>query len=538
MISVYVNGAYVVSETVQWTSVDPGGFETCNFITTSPKCPITPGQRILILAGLEIAWQGYVEEPGFHEDGGGVARYEVTGVGAGILLKRKTYSMVYIDRDLTRWQPMGSTRRVANLGAGSFGLHDFDITPDTTDGSPRLAMEVDAEWVSTARPLCEAWYDAGSANLIGVLRANWERASNTTSTNWTWLGSLAGDDNASAPNTDTGDLQAEPASTGSFSLSATGRHRFALLQFNFTSAIANTSPAAQFAVWWDDVRVFGDHGLPIAATTGGSDGLRCSDIARHAFQEAGPDLAEGQIDSSIAILHSAYHDPVAPEQVIDDMSLFVGWHWGVWEATSIFDLRPRYFFTAPPTRPTLSVLYEDCQAFDITERLSEMHDSARMVWIDSVGKTGVAESDILHPRLPVELHQELLVQAGNMNQDDAEALLALILASDQSNSRFAGATTLPSVVSQIDRTGEANLHSKLPSYLIRPGRDRIQVIGIPNNVSNISGPFDRIDSFRVKRITVTVEDGTIRTQIEFDAGASLLDTLNAKLDTTQVLAGG
>lgn len=529
MIAVYIDYARVEAENLTYSSVDPGGFESCSFTVLEPPHTISVGQTILVLVGGAIAWQGYVEEPGFRSEQG-VHSYNVAGVGAGIELKRKTYSMVYIERDVSRFQGASRQRRLTNLSS-NYSNTEHSVSIDTTDGSPSLDTEVDGEWTTSSLPICEPIYDAGAGNTIDSIKGTWTRNSNTTNTDWSWAVYFSANDAITLGHQLTADLQNEPTSSSTFSVTSDrSDHRFVGLRFYFANSLANTWPGLIYGLQWTNLRIFGPHGITPVTTTSQLEGLRCSDIARHAFQQVGCCLHLGVVEqSAITIPQSAYREPVYPEQVVDDMARYAGWHWGVWEGADLFSLTPRFFFQARPVDPTISVHYRQCEDLDLTERLSSQHNQAKIIWQDAVGSSGMTTVTKDNYRLPAGVTQELLLGSGLLIEDEAETLATTLLAVDQLDNNFAGSTTLPEYV-----TGSTN--ERIPSHLIRPGRDKIQIVGLPLT-SPVAGSTDRADVFRVHRLTVAVEDKRIRTQIEFDTGASLLETLNARLETIQTLTG-
>lgn len=449
----------------------------------------------------------------------------MTGVGAGILLKRITYSMIYIDRDMNRWQSPGNARQYLLVTSG-WGSGSFSVLPDVTNGAPSIHTAFTGAWA--IKQLAEAWYDAGPDNSIGRIRGTYTAGPNMNASgdaNWQSFTQIGNSDTSLTFTSS--DVATSAAGTGvTFELIATGTNRFALVQHLYQ--VAGGAEGTEYGSDWTNLRVIGNHGLPIATTSSGTDGIRCSDIAAHAAAQVG--VRVGRIDSSNFVTpQSAYYDPTVPEQVVDDMARLLGWHWGVWEGTSVFDIDPRFFFTAPPTSPNVSVDFTDCEAFDLTERFSQLHDSAVLMWADASGHSGTVTITKKNDRLPYGVHQELLLQSGTMKQTDAEALAATQLAVDQLDSQFAGSAILPRVTD--------TAIGKRFSHLLKAGRDRIQVLGLPQNTSQLGEPLERVDAFRISRVSVTVGDDGPQTTIDFDTGASLLDTLNARQELVQTLAG-
>ncbi len=70
-----------------------------------------------------------------------------------------------------------------------------------------------------------------------------------------------------------------------------------------------------------------------------------------------------------------------------------------------------------------------------------------------------------------------------------------------------------------------------PACLLKAGRDRIRILGLPDSGSLTAE--DRQDSFLVRRVEPTVRNGVPSTRVEFDGGADLLEVLQARLALSQ-----
>src|SRR5687768_6635262 len=132
-VTVICDGKRCDTASLQYTSVDPGGFETCTFGLEAGPAP-RPGAEVLVLDGLEVAWHGMVEEPGQrHQQGRAAAN--VSAVGYGAALKRNAYPMIYMDRSTQRWQNAGR-QRILDLIAATVTQHAPAVTQDPTTGEP------------------------------------------------------------------------------------------------------------------------------------------------------------------------------------------------------------------------------------------------------------------------------------------------------------------------------------------------------------------------------------------------------------------
>jgi hypothetical protein len=528
-LTVLVDGRRVEATSPSFSSVDPGGFETCTFALKSGAAP-RPGAEVRVFAGLETAWHGFVEEPGQRHE-----RYRqsasVTAVGQGGALKRNPYREIYLDRALGRWQ-QASTRRQVALASG-YTLSGPSVEPDPLTGTPSVKVQCEGPW-TTLLPLSEAWYDAGPTARIARLLADWKGDPNTMDANWQIQAVLSDfDTHGLLPGdyTATGDLWPGGAVTsGSIDLARPGA-RFADLQVQHTVLNGGTN-GLSYTARWSNIRVLGTHGLALRAA-GGTDGLWCSDVALDAVKRSGAGFELGDVrDASGYLLpHLVYEQRTTPEQVVTDMARLLGWHWGVWEPSPLGSV-PRFFFCPPPEEATAIVDYADCEGLDLTEQLSAMHDQAIVAFTDPAQGAGEQLVTRPHPRLPEGIHQQLLLDAGTSTAAAAAAIAATQLALDQAQARVAGSCTLPPFV----MTAAGALR---PSILLRPGRDRIRVLGLPTTGSLVDDQAARVDTFRIRRLSVSSDGRGVPTaQVEFDAGADLIETLQARLAVAAALAGG
>lgn len=509
---------------LQWTLVDPGGCETCSFnLPTVEKVPL-PGARVRVFEGLQCLFDGYVEEPGDDLDER-QAPGQVTAVGAGAVMKDGRMSMVFMDRDVGRWQPMGRARQLAVLGA-ALGNQGFQTLPDPTSGSPAIDSGWTGDW--NTKPLSEAWYDAGNGNLIDRIKADWIRGANVpNSSPWTWDALLSSDDALAALDS-SGNLRA--AGPGTLNLAASGSRRFAALQLYYDTGGAAGTAGQTYDVMWTNVRVIGDHGLTIRGATAATEGFYPADIVRYVLGLV-TGLAEGVIidDTSYITTHSVYRDPVTHETPIDDMAKLTGWHWGVWPARSMFSDTPELHFRPPPPSATVIVAREDCRQLKLVQRLSDFHDTALVKYSDPAGTSGYVTRTLANPRLPSGRSRTLDLDAGIATAAFAAQLGDAALALEQQQSRAAGPVQLPGIVQY--KGGPRLAHT------IQPGIDRLKITGLPN-----AGPWTetdtrRFDTFRIQRLTCSVDgDGFVTTTADLDSGVNLLDVAQARLAAAAVSA--
>lgn len=316
--------------------------------------------------GNETAWDG--RAVGFPASHGDHFTVSPDAVGWSAHLGDDTsFSMVYVDRDLSQWGPMSVQRRVNVSGSGSPG--DPQTHPDVTTGYPSLALEYQGRWSATYPVDVEAWYDAGSGNLIGSIYYAWKRGPNLSGTdvNWNWQVNATTDDVSSSFDS-SGNLRAAGPGTGT--LTTTGLNkRFGQLALIY-GGLANTTDGILFGLYFTCLAVYGDHGLPKfgAASDTSAAGLRTSDVVAHIVASAAPLLTfstgtSGSIrDVGTVIPHLTFKTPGKAEDAITQANKFNLYPWGVYAGAT----GPREFFWKPwdPDELTWEVRLADGVWFD------------------------------------------------------------------------------------------------------------------------------------------------------------------------------
>lgn len=282
--------------------------------------------------GNRTAWDGrFTQFPRSHGQG-----FSVTpgAVGwAAHLRDDPSFREIYVDRDLTRWRETSRDRRIGVINGATFSPYDASIKADTSSGFPAIGMEVDDEWTLASRPICESVYDAGPGNAIEYVRFSWNRSSTTTSSDWVWrLISADGDDNTSLNVGEaTSDLQNEPNATGSSAFTPSTPRRYMMLQFLWNAAVASNQAGVKSAVYWYDLAVFGDHGLPEQGTAP-NNGLYVSDMIAHIISSAAPLLNTSGIEQTdFVVPHAAFPEPITAEDAITLLNGYHYWEWGVFD---------------------------------------------------------------------------------------------------------------------------------------------------------------------------------------------------------------
>lgn len=527
-LNFYINGEFIDGSDKSFTLVDPGGCETATISVRGDK-PQKPGSDLLITDGTQRLYQGFVEEPGVRARMKS-SRLTIGAVGTKTELGKGRMAMIYADRRLSEWGGPTLARR-QNLASGNINAPDPQIPVD--GATPAIRTYLEGPWARLTE--CDAMYDAGPNCTIGRIVAGWSKDPGITlpDGNWNWE-ALLSDTEIPAVGIDFSGNQATGPTTGLVILNAGSQtRRYAWLRCFYQVAAGVNGQI--YAVDWNGVQVRGPHSLPEYAAVDGNGGLYVSDIVTDVLERSGF-VSNFDVELCTVIIQNlAYKSLVSHQQILDDLVKYTGWHFGVWPSESILDPLPVTKFQAPPSVVTAQVRYDDLVDPDLTERFSGMNRQVNVSYTLANGQQTSLLLERDHPRLETGKGGTLDVDVGMVgNSDVAEVYGLYALALDQVASRVSGSITLPT------RVQTPNGGYKLSHYL-RPGIDRLRILGLPADGSLLDGPPKRVDSFRISRLTVSEQNGSIVTVAELDQGADLIEVLQARFsasDPTGSLSSG
>lgn len=525
-------------QNLTFSNSDPGGYEMASFDVQGDRANrILPGAPVVISDGLQTVWRGRVAEPAKAIQHGflrhrrvGAATTTVSCEGSGAELKDNLMSMIYVDRDLSRWVAP-SLQRQKTIAGLNLSSGNVQTGADPVTANPALIMEIDDSWVAPFTPFNEALYDAGPGNLINTVYLSLTTvAENPVDANWSEAFFLCDDANVTSF---VGGTNLHPASTGYISIGGPNGRRCALLQQKYSLTPAG-SQGAVFLACWANVTVYGQHGLPGR----GPDpvGFYCSDIAQHAASRAiaaGSDLRLGRFDQldNFIVPHYTQQQPVAHDTILTDMAQLAPAHYGVWASSSLFDDTPEVTFRAYSTRANVFTTLADCDEADVSERLANMFTSAIVTFTDAGGSpfqvTVSLPNAILNQQ---ETSRTTTFDLGISSPEAARAFASFALQTLYAQARTAGSIQLPRNIR--DTNGAA-----FKSYRLRSGIDRIRIADLPVRSSLLAASDS--DSFRISRVECSVDttSGQVQTRVEIDAGPNLIETLQARFAIAQQLAG-
>ena len=505
-----------------WSNVDPGGYEMCSFTLPDGVALPPAGALVTVREGLELAWMGYVEEPG-EDTSDTQTPGSVTAVGPGVLLKDGDVSVVFMDRVLGNWGDMARLRRRSYLSQP--GRVESPSVGTDADGDPAIVQAYRLE--GTVPPVCESLYDAGADNRIASLLYEYTLINHqTTDASFTAFIWSADDDAGTVNYADSGELAG--AASGSSTYTPATPRRFIGLAWRYETNVSS-SPGTSREAHWTGLAAIGDHGLPLISVPGGLDGFDPAELARWVFAQIDA-YEEGVIANSDYVLaHSVYRDPVPHEQILNDLVGLLGWHWGVWGPKSLTSTAPTFHFRPPPTEATAIVARVDCQGLRVARRVSDSHNQARVRYRDAAGNSGTVLVELANPAVPEGRTRVLPLDAGTTDATVAAEYGLAALELEQSNARAAGPCELPAEVA-LPGGG------RKPAHLLKSGIDRLRVTGLRWSGSITETDTRRYDTFRIRRLESRRTVGKVVKTAELDGGANLLEVLVARLQVAAAIS--
>lgn len=505
-----------------WTfsNVDPGGHEACSLTFPRDMESTIRGLPIRIMSGLKTAWEGRVQQVQRSLGHNTI----VTGEGYGNLLKDAAGSMVFVDRDLTRWQQPSYSRQLTMVN-GNQQLAGTQVAADPTNNLPAVVQQFTDSWVSPNIPVGEAWYDAGPENLLASIYFN-SLTSNAAALLTGVAAKLFFSTDDLFTSSQASSNQATSSGASGYFLNNTGSYRRAAMQF-FAST-GQGAAGASYQQFWRNLAVYGNHGL----TRRGSDpgGFYPSDIfgwvvSQIAGLQAG--VIQATDASGYIMPHSVYYTPVTLDTISGDMATAQGWHWGVWESLSPLtgnplpraDFRPR----PGPGAFTAFCLRRDCDTLDIREDLSQQYNQAVVTWTNVDGTQGAVTVTVDNPILDQAgiPSRTVVFQGGTMTPATAALFGAEALALTNAQARVAGTAD---IIAAIDG-------GVRPAWDLRAGIDRLRIGDTPS-VDAWGGASD----YPITRVETSISSSGFTVSVELGSGAQLVETLQARLASATALA--
>jgi hypothetical protein len=268
--------------------------------------PRTSGDSMQIQPGL-VGWQSHLDDD-------------------------SSASMVFVDISLQHWTGPSVARQNVLEGASiaPSGTSDIELDPS---GDPALTTFITGAWAGKTRS--EAWYDAGSANLIGKMYYSFTASAGVSpfDTNWSILLLTSSDDVGTGFNV-TSNLLTVPS--GYFT-PTTPYGNAAVIQ---DYAVAAGTDSVDYKIFWGPLVVYGNHGLALSGPDPA--GVLSSDVEAFAVGKWAPQIkfttgSNGTIQpSTFVIPQLAFYTPTTSSDMIKTATQFELRPWAVWEGPTYY----------------------------------------------------------------------------------------------------------------------------------------------------------------------------------------------------------
>jgi hypothetical protein len=526
---------FEMGEGFTFSNTDPGGFEAASIPLPKDLPDVQRGDSVRLESGLRVVFEGRIRE--VQRSLGAKTLLQCEGYRA--VLKEKLLAEIFVDRDLTRWAsaPIAEQLAIEATPASPSGP-EVGVAPEST---PALVQSFTGPWALEAYPWNEAIYDAHGLP-IGVIYYRWTRGTNVSAAdpNWVWTVALVKKESGvlAGEYEEAGNLRAAGPGANYF-VAASAERYFARLYLRYP--LAGGTSNTTYALYWSKLAVYGkgfNAYIKTGAAPGKDEGVAPdpvgyypSSIAAYAISKCSG-VQAGVIGTAtqIVVPHASYLTPVPIEQIINDMAVFAGWHWGVWETLTPLtgSTTPRVDFRAGPVSgaPTAWAWRRDCEVLDVRESIENLYDSAKVAYTEVGGVERAVEVSKANPNLEaVGLHRQADLSFGTGTKEAAETwgLIQLDLLADRS--RNTGSAQITDLIH--DMTGAAK-----PAWMLRAGIDRLRVPDLP--CPDVWGAHNDLP---ITRVECSGSATGLVTSVEFGNGTNLTETLAAQLQANLTAAG-
>lgn len=504
---------FLLADSFTFSNVDPGGFEMASFSVPRDLPQVLRGVPVKLDCGMQVAWEGRVKE--IQRSLGSKTLIQCEGYGAQ--LRDVDLSMVFVDRDLTKWgEP--PTPQLIELAKENFTQNSGRVSPDPATNLPAFVEALTGSWQSPNKPASTSWYDAGPGNLIDAIY--YELTSNPEAEAGAFVQEIRVAEKTSegTPVTATGNLH--PHATALFNPAVLYRYAILVMYYGTTNAGGN---GAEYQALWKNLAVYGNHGLSLRGSA--PYGLYTSDIVRWVAGQL-PGIQVGVIPeaSFYTVPHAAYYMPVEAQQIVADMAKLVGYHWGVWESLNYMtgNPAPRLDFRPYPGTGECTALArrEQCAQLDIREDLSSQYNTAQVAYTEASGTQGSIEVTVDNPILDNANipKRTVSLSLGTSTAAAAKAYGEFALVLLQQQARVLG-------TAMIEEPIQRSTGAQFAPWMLRAGIDRLRIQDLPS--SDVWGVYNELPITRVE--CTASEGGSITTNVEFGQGTNLLEALTAEL---------
>jgi hypothetical protein len=315
----------------RYSDIMPGGYETADAVLPrKPGVDYSDLERLTRWTKYDasggVIWQGRLERA--PRVSGDQIAISPSAVGYQAHLEDdKSARAIFRDINLSAWGATPIARRV--------GLATTYAITDATQAEGGIRTSFTGPWAAApGRPLSEAWYDANGISL-GAIYYSWTRGTQVTAgdANWTWEVALL--DAPMTASDNSGNLRASGPGAGTLTATTDDRVR-GLANLHYASGPAGDQ--REYAIDWDTLAVYGNHGLTLRGTEPDA-GFYDADMVEHVLGQWCPLISytdESIIADPFIIPHMVFLEPTTPGEMIRQITRFGLRDWAVWEGPTFW----------------------------------------------------------------------------------------------------------------------------------------------------------------------------------------------------------
>jgi hypothetical protein len=336
---------------LSFSTATPGGFRelTCSLLRNldSRDDEALFARVRAIGAGGRILWEGRMTQ--FPRQTGTSPSVSPGAVGfSSHLLDDSSFEEVYVDQS-PNWEPPPNERRGVLLTTG-YSVYD----PSSSGGS---GVTLTYRMAGAARPISEAWYDAGPGARIAAVAVKGQGYNMSATVDPAFVFAIFGTKNRDASGAvGTGNINGvgDPAHFY-INYHPVPAQRYIGVQAWYAGTTA-ANPGLDRSWVATRTALYGDHGLPGHSTSSAEPaGFYASDVVANVVQRAAPMLTfttgdNGTIQPTTFIIpHLKTDGPTTASDFIQRVNAYHGWDWLVWEGTgridaAIFENPPIFYY--------------------------------------------------------------------------------------------------------------------------------------------------------------------------------------------------
>lgn len=508
---------------LNWSNVNPGGDEVCSFTVSRSWYAENPefekGNLLRVIAGVDVLWQGRVEE--IDRSTGDSESLAVTCYGSGNRLGDTTFREIYIDPDLSKWGEMSIQRRI-DLIAATYVLSVSASVGFQEAGATAAGIVFDfsgIEKIAGLRPGTELYYSAGGIDLgrlifdfLGDGTTTWDEVNGLSSDDvWTSIDKAANLNGTSA-------TQVEVAAT-------TSGRKFGVLQAFYTGGFVGQMNNKHV---YQNVKVLGRHGLSLKGTWP-LVGFSADQIASNIVSKANGVTA--RLISTFAYIMPRFmvDTPTTPKDALPQVNEFANADYGTWGPESPLDSSTSGYFDftekQSATQHWFALKSDFEEDLNFHTETTSLYDTVDISYTDEAQLSRVERFSIVSPELrSAGLSPRVFpLDAGTMTKAGAQILAESFLALFAGFAPARGSGTLSGRIRHYRR-------GLLPSIYLRADGSNMRIPDVlpAETTFSLDSTPDRRTTFPIKRVNVDASGDVPRVNVEFDQANDSLAMLLAQ----------